>query len=136
MVAYTRMDTFFVVENSEKSGKINNMYADYFIIRRENPNFTFFNPQADYTIAIPDMLDVVNNSLSDACRKVAEVGTKNHCEVLLLVDLKTGENRFNELGDYGLFSAVEYPYELQKLLVENVIRDFANLGFWEVDGRV
>ena len=36
----------------------------------------------------------------------------------------------------GSLEMVEYPYELQKLLVENAIRDFANFGFWEVDGRV
>ena len=58
------------------------MGANDIVIRRENPNITSFNPQADYTITISGVSDVVNNGLSDACRKVAEEGTKNQCEVL------------------------------------------------------
>ena len=36
----------------------------------------------------------------------------------------------------GIISTSDFNYEREKLLVENSIRDFANLGFWEVDGRV
>ena len=35
----------------------------------------------------------------------------------------------------GTLDAVEYPHEQQTLLVRNAIRDFANLGFWDIDGR-
>ena len=38
-----------------------------------------------------------------------------------------------DAGNTQIFLGV---YEREKLLVENSIRDFANLGFWEVDGRV
>jgi len=31
---------------------------------------------------------------------------------------------------------VDYRFEFEKLKVEVAINEFANLGFWEVDGRV
>ena len=36
----------------------------------------------------------------------------------------------------GLLELAGYRHELEKIKVENAIKDFANLGFWEVDGRV
>ena len=213
-----------MVDNPEKSGIIENMAANDFEIRRENPKYTKFDPYADYSVNISALSDTVNNGLSDACRRVAEDGTKNRCEALSLIDLGTGKQRHYELGDYdsvggkrfqgfieknqngkfafvhnhptdgflssvdmqtfisteqikimistsndglkrivfgdikdsrfleniyqvdvndlrkqiknGTLEMVEYPYELQKLLVENAIRDYGNFGFWEVDGRV
>jgi len=35
----------------------------------------------------------------------------------------------------GIISMPDYSFKFEKLLVENSIRDYANLGFWEVDGR-
>ena len=31
---------------------------------------------------------------------------------------------------------LDYKFESEKKQIENAIRDFANYGFWEVDGRV
>lgn len=36
----------------------------------------------------------------------------------------------------GIIASVDYSFELEKLQVELAIKDFSNLGFWEVDGRV
>jgi len=201
------------------------MAASDFEIRRENTRLTEYNPKADYAIVIPGLSDQVNGGLSDACRRVAEEGTKNQCEVLELIDLRTGRCRFNELGNYdevgsrkfwdfierysndrfafihshptdgflsstdmqtfagnvqiqimistsydgfkriaygnvkkpgvlldlyyendfkplrnrlrdGVLEMVDYRFEFEKLKVEIAINEFANLGFWEVDGRV
>jgi len=30
----------------------------------------------------------------------------------------------------------DYPFEAEKLKIKNAIRNFANLGSWEIDGRV
>jgi len=214
----------FIVENPEKGGIIKNMVANDFEIKRENPKFTEYNPKADYSISIPGLPDVVNDGLSDACRRVAEEGSKKQCEILELIDLYTGKQVYYEIGDYdsvgggkyrefiernqngkfafvhnhptdgflsstdmetfvtteriqamisisndglkriaygdikdsrllvdifsndvekvrvkirnGTLEMVEYKFELQKMLVEKSIENFANLGFWEVDGRV
>jgi len=36
----------------------------------------------------------------------------------------------------GQLDTADYSFELEKLKVENAIKEFANLGFWGVDGRV
>jgi len=193
------------------------------MINRENPKITEFNPNADYTINIPGLPDEVNRGLSEANRRVAELGSQTKLEAMELVDLKTGLSKFNELGDIdsvggedfwqfiaqhpndrfafvhnhmtdgflsyvdmttfvttdqvqvmastsndglkriafgdkkdtklldaiyqddlgrlreqiqsGVLDVADYPYEQQKLLVRNALNDYANLGFWEVDGR-
>ena len=194
-------------------------------IKREDNKFTEYNPESDYTIKIPGLADAANDGLSDACRRVAKDGTNRQCEVLSLVDIETGKQKYYELGDYeqvggekfwsfiednpngnfafvhnhptdsflssidmqtfagntpikliiptsndglkriahgnikkpGVFFDVyyendvkvlrdklkngtldypEYSFELEKLKVEKAINEFANLGFWEVDGRV
>jgi len=76
------------------------MAANDFEIKRENSKFTEYNPKADYSINIPGLSDEVNGGLSDACRGVAENGTKHQAEVLSLVDLGTGEQKYYEVGEY------------------------------------
>jgi len=49
------------------------------------------------------------------------------------------ENEFRPLRSRlkdGTLEMVDYQFELEKLKVEKAINEFANLGFWEVDGRV
>lgn len=198
--------------------------ANCFMINRENPEVTVFDPNADYTITVPGLPDNVNRGLSEANRRVAELGSQTKREAMELIELKTGLSKFNELGDFdsvggerylrfiarnpngrfafvhshntdgflsatdmqtlasteqirvmistsndglkriacgnvkdyrlletiyqkdvdilrerikaGTLEMVDYPSELQKLLVNNAVRDFANLGFWETDGRI
>jgi len=195
-----------------------------FMINRENPNITEYNPNADYSINIPGLSNEVNQGLSNATRCVAEKGSAHQVEAMALVDLTTGSSVYDELGDFdsvggdefwefverypngrfafvhshmtdgflsrddmqtlstnaqiqvmiatsndglkriaygdikdyrlydsiytddlenlrsrikrGILEMADYRHEYQKLIVENAIRDFANLGFWEVDGRV
>jgi len=49
------------------------------------------------------------------------------------------ENDFSPLRNGlkdGSLEMVDYRFELEKLKIEKSINEFANLGFWEVDGRV
>ena len=49
------------------------------------------------------------------------------------------ENRFRPLRSRlkdGTLDMADYQFEFEKLKVEKAINEFANLGFWEVDGRV
>lgn len=198
--------------------------ANDFMINRENPRITEFNPNADYSINVPGLSDRVNYGLSDATRRVAEKGSVSKREAMELVDLRTGKSVFEEIGYFdsvggekfwqfieqhpndrlafvhshntdgflsstdmqtivtneqiqmmistsndGLkriaygnikdnrllsdiyqsdltsigktiraegLSSADYHFRSQARIVENAIRDYANLGFWEVDGRV
>lgn len=72
-----------------------------------------YSPENDYSINIAGYPDVVNAGLSEASRKVAELGGKDGFEHLQLVDLRSGElghyetnNEPNSVGEKSFWSYV------------------------------
>lgn len=57
-----------------------------------------YNPNAKYNVNLNGLSKVVNDGLSNACRKVAEAGYLDGKEHLSMVDLKTGTIVYNETG--------------------------------------
>lgn len=57
-----------------------------------------YNPNAKYNVNLNGLSKVVNDGLSNACRKVAEAGYIDGKEHLSMVDLKTGTIVYNETG--------------------------------------
>ena len=200
-----------------------NKTANDFEIKRPDYKFVEYNANADYSVNVPGLPDVVNRGLSDACRNTAEMGSARQCEVLNLVDLTEGKLVYHEIGEFdeiggkgfwkfigknpegkyafvhnhltdgflsstdmqtfvgnsqirvmistsnnglkriaygdnkrpgiyfdlyyqedieklrnklknGIINPADYSFELEKMIVENAIRDYSNLGFWGVDG--
>lgn len=56
------------------------------------------NPEAEFIVKIDGYNQAVNNGLSKACKIVADVGFKNDCEALRLVNLDTGIIEYEEMG--------------------------------------
>ncbi len=56
------------------------------------------NPKAKFNVEIDGYDNSVNHGLSEACKSVADVGLKNDCEVLHLVNLDTGIIEYEEIG--------------------------------------
>ena len=74
-----------------------------------------FNPDNDYSITIDGYSEKVNAGLSEASRKVAELGGKDHNEHMYLVDLNTGElSNYETDGEPG-----EVGYDFWKTMDMN-----------------
>ena len=58
-----------------------------------------FNPKNDYSIKLEGYSEAVNNGLSEACRKVAQMGDLSGTEHLYLVNLETGTLDYYETND-------------------------------------
>ncbi|MGI6014349.1 MAG: phage minor head protein [Oscillospiraceae bacterium] len=71
---------------------------------------------------------------NDGLKRIAYGNVKTNEMLQLLYDEEVTVLR-QKLRN-GIIQDTDYTFELEKLLVENAIKDFANLGFWEVDGRV
>lgn len=71
---------------------------------------------------------------NDGLKRIAYGNVKTNEMLQLLYDEEVTALR-QKLRN-GIIQDTDYTFELEKLLVENAIKDFANLGFWEVDGRV
>lgn len=67
-----------------------------------------FNPEYDYSVKLEGYPDKVNKGLSDACRKVAEKGGKDHNEHMYLVDLEGGDLAYYETN--GMTNEVGYEF--------------------------
>lgn len=80
------------IANSENSGIINAAsQSNYY--DRVVPNL-----EAKFNVKIDGYDNVVNNGFSKACKTVADVGFKNDCEILRLVNLDTGAIEYEEIG--------------------------------------
>nr|DAH79870.1 MAG TPA: minor capsid protein [Caudoviricetes sp.] len=80
------------IANSENSGIINAASQSNYYDR------VVPNPEAKFNVKIDGYDNVVNNGLSKACKTVADVGFKNDCEILRLVNLDTGAIEYEEIG--------------------------------------
>lgn len=57
-----------------------------------------YNAQAQYKVLLKDKSNKINECLSNACKNVAETGYLDGNEHLILIDLKTGDIAYTELG--------------------------------------
>lgn len=57
-----------------------------------------YNAQALYKVLLKDKSNKINECLSNACKNVAEAGYLDGNEHLILIDLKTGDIAYTELG--------------------------------------
>ena len=60
---------------------------------------TYYNPNYSYKISLDGYSNIVNKGLSKAANNVAKLGSKSGNEHLNLVNLKTGEISYSEIGN-------------------------------------
>jgi hypothetical protein len=116
-----------------------------FISKNENKvkKFAFIhNHPTDGFLSATDMQTFIRNenilcmisTSNDGLKRIAYGNIKTKIK---LTDLYKDEiEDLRKKARSGIIDAPDYTFEYEILLVENSIRDFANLGFWEVDGRV
>lgn len=81
----------------------------------------YYDETNDYSINLPGYSEQVNQGLSKAARDVAMKGSKDRCEHMHLIDLKTGEDVFYETnGDPGSVGSAFW-----KVARENPDKNFA-----------
>ena len=114
-----------------------------FIKRNPNGKFAFVhNHPTDGFLSSVDMQSFISNETirmmistsNDGLKRIAfgDVKDSRFLDSIYRYDVEGLRKRIQN----GTLEMVDYRYELQKLLVEKSIENFANLGFWEVDGRV
>ena len=91
-----------------------------------------FNPDYDYSITIDGYSKEVNVGLSEASRKVAELGGKDHNEHMYLVNLENGELSYYETN--GL--PREVGYEFWKELEKDTAKKYAFVHNHNTDGML
>lgn len=86
----------------------------------------WFNDNYDYSIKIDGYNEQVNKGLSKAARKVAKLGSKDRCEHLYLVDLKTGNLEYyetngepNSVGGTALWKFIKEHSENNYAFIHN-----------------
>ncbi len=89
-----------------------------------------FDADAVFDVKLDSLNDIVNNGLSIASRKVAEIGGQKRIECLSLVDINTGKELFFEEGDE---SSVGYR-RFWDFLEKNKDKDFAFIHNHNSDG--
>lgn len=89
-----------------------------------------FDPKANFKVELDGFSDKVNEGLSKAAYKVAEMGGRNKLEYLSLIDLKTGEELYFEEGTEQSVGFGEY----RKFLRENRHRELAFIHNHNTDG--
>jgi hypothetical protein len=119
---------------------------DFWEFLRANPNsrlaFVHNHPTDSFlsstdlqTFAGNKQIQIMISTSNDGLKRVLYGDTKQ--EGILLYDYyKNDLDALREKVRKGLIEPADYSSEMEKMLIENAIRDFANLGFWEVDGRV
>ena len=73
-----------------------------------------FNPKNDYSIKLEGYSEAVNNGLSEACRKVAQMGDLSGTEHLYLVNLETGTLDYYETSEIEDIVGYGFRMELKK----------------------
>lgn len=68
----------------------------------------YYDENADYSINIPQLSDDINAALSNACKQVAEEGSKDRREHMMLIDLETGKVLYSEIGDSSSVGGTAY----------------------------
>ena len=91
---------------------------------------TEFNPEYDYSVKLDGYSEVVNEGLSKACRKVAELGGQDHNEHMYLVDLQNGDLSYYETN--GMPN--EVGYEFRKYLLDRPDKIYAFVHNHNTDG--
>ncbi len=81
----------------------------------------YYDSNADYSINVPQLPEHINRALSDACRTVAKEGSKTRKEHMIIIDLKTGEKLYCEIGEQSSVGVLGY----HRFLDENPDKTFA-----------
>lgn len=81
----------------------------------------YFNEDNDYTFHLRNYSDKVNKGLSEAAVDVAKKGSKDRCEHMYLVNLKTGKLEYYETNG----EAEQVGYEFGKFLLNNPDGEYA-----------
>ena len=113
-----------VWSNKKKTPKVAGKHA----IRNTGKKLTY-NPNADFSISLESYNDQINKSMSKASAKVAELGGKDNCEHLILVNLLTGKQEYyedgteNYVGLKGFFDFIEKNKNQSYAFVHNHTTD-------------
>ena len=91
----------------------------------------YFNKLAKWKFEVPGYSAEVSTGLSDAARKVAELGGKDGLEHLELIDLRTGESVFSEIGDES-----SVGYDFRKVIEAHPEARFAFVHNHNTDGWI
>ena len=106
-----------------------------FAFVHNHPNDGFLSAADMQTFAGNKQIQLMISTSNDGLKRIAYGNIKQSSVVfyhLYKNDIEILRNKIRS----GKLDDVEYVFELEKLIVSNAIKDFANLGFWEVDGRV
>ena len=99
---------------------------------RNTGEIVHYDEKNDYSISVSGYGKNVNNGLSKAARKVAELGEKDGCEHMYLVDLQNGNLDYYETN--GLPNEVGYNF--WKKLKENTEKRYAFIHNHNTDGML
>ena len=83
-------------------------------IERNTGKEVHYNENYDYTINLPKYSQKVNQGLSEAARKVAQLGEKDRCEHMYLVDLENGKLSYCEGNGLPRGVGFDFWSELEK----------------------
>jgi len=107
---------------------------DRFAFIHNHPSVGFLSYADMQTFTSNEQIQVMVSTSNNGLKRIAYGDTKD----TRLLDM-IYQNDVNQLRNrirHGSLEMADYRTEFQKLVVENAVRDYANLGFWEVDGRV
>ena len=93
----------------KKTKAWNNMQKELDGARSMGGSFVSYDKSADFKISIARYSDEINNSLSEAARKVAKIGSEQRYEYSSIIDLKTGKEV--DFGTSESYNCVNYYYK-------------------------
>lgn len=67
-----------------------------------------YNPNADYSITLDNYSPKICEKISQECKKIAELGYKDDNEHLALLNLKTGNTEYTEIGSHSAVGGTEF----------------------------
>lgn len=67
-----------------------------------------YNPNADYSITLDNYSPKICEKISQECKRIAELGYKDDNEHLALLNLKTGNTEYTEIGSHSAVGGTEF----------------------------
>ena len=106
---------------------------DKFAFVHNHPSTGFLSYVDMQTLASTEQIQVMVSTSNDGLKRIAYGDTKDFrlFDVIYKDEIANIRKRIKD----GTLEMANYRNEFQKSIVSNAIRDYANLGFWEVDGR-
>ena len=106
---------------------------DKFAFVHNHPSTGFLSYIDMQTLVSTEHIQVMVSTSNDGLKRIV-YGDNKDFRLLDVIYKDEIANIRKHVKD-GTLEMENYRNEFQKLIVSNAIRDYANLGFWEVDGR-